>query len=81
MLEVENETHKDGGKIVASALRSGEKQQRWMFQQKDNEKDEYFVYCCHSGKVMDVFEENGGNNTKVIQWEFHGRDNQVWIIQ
>lgn len=33
-----------------------------------------------SGKVLDIFEGNVQNGTKIIQWDDHGNLNQQWII-
>jgi hypothetical protein len=37
-----------------------------------------YTFC---GKVLDCCEAAKSNNTKVIQWEFNGGDNQKWIIK
>ena len=34
----------------------------------------------HAGKVLDIFEGNLQNGTKIIQWDDQGSPNQQWII-
>lgn len=77
---MENESHENGAQVVAGVGKN-RSNQKWRFQQSDAFKNEYYIYCCHSGKVLDLCEGKESNNTKVIQWEFHGRDNQLWIVK
>ena len=37
-----------------------------------------FTFC---GKCLDCCEESMKNGTDIIQWDFHGSDNQKWVIE
>ncbi len=34
-----------------------------------------YTYC---GKALDVAEEGSENGAQVIQWDYHGGENQLW---
>jgi Ricin-type beta-trefoil lectin domain len=35
----------------------------------------------HSKQVLDIYRGNRANGTKVIQWDYHGGDNQIWYLK
>ncbi len=40
-----------------------------------------FYIKSFCGKCLDVYEGSTQQNTPVIQWEYHGNDNQIWNIK
>jgi hypothetical protein len=55
--------------------------QKWRIQEVAAGSGQYFIYCSGTGKALDVQGESGANNTPIIPYDFHGRDNQIWLIQ
>ncbi|KAI8926387.1 peptidase of plants and bacteria-domain-containing protein, partial [Entophlyctis helioformis] len=43
----------------------------------DRHWDKYYIKSRHSGKALDV----AGGTSDIIQWDFHGGDNQCWLIE
>jgi len=40
----------------------------------------YKIIACHSGKAMDAYGAQTANGTQIIQWTYHGGNNQRWIL-
>jgi hypothetical protein len=53
--------------------------QKWRIVETTPGSGQYFIYHS-SGKVLDVMYSKGNNNTPVIPYQFHGKDNQIWTI-
>lgn len=62
--------------------------QQWDFLNQGNQEfhiihvnNNYFkIVASHSGKVLDVYNAGLNNGDKIIQFGFHGGDNQLWIF-
>ena len=52
----------------------------WQITRVPGEEDAYHIksFC---GKSLDLYEGSTQQNTPIIQWDFHGNDNQVWYIK
>lgn len=53
--------------------------QKWRIVETTPGSGQYYIYHS-SGKALDVMHSKGGNNTPVIPYNFHGKDNQIWTI-
>ena len=79
-LEVANGEHKDGAKVIESDYKS-RMEQKWRLQEIVPNSGEYYIYNSNSGKLLDVPEEKAENHVCVIQYEFNGNKNQIWILK
>ena len=54
--------------------------EQWQIFPVEGEKHTFYIksFC---GKALDVFEGKTDNETPVIQWDFHGKKNQMWQIK
>lgn len=53
--------------------------QKWRVQEVAPGSGEYYIY--HStGAVLDIRNNHNANNTPIIPYTFHGKDNQIWRI-
>jgi hypothetical protein len=59
---------------------NGSYAQKWRIHEVTPGAGEFFIYCSGTGKVLDVKGESGYNNTPVIPYDFHGKNNQIWQI-
>ena len=48
---------------------------------EDNNTDRYYTISAkHSGKYLDVYGSSSADGAKIIQWNYHGRDNQKFKL-
>lgn len=40
----------------------------------------YKIIARHSGKAMDAYGAQTANGTQIIQWTYHGGNNQKWVV-
>lgn len=57
--------------------------QKWKIEEiEDNdEDDEYFITSKNSNKVLDVENNSNQNGALIQQYDYNGKDNQIWIIK
>ncbi len=78
-LTVANNSDKNGAVIIEEPPT---KKYSQLFRiQEISPKSGEFVIFTFSGKAFDICENSSKNNTRIIQWDFHGRDNQKWRLK
>lgn len=78
-LTVANNSDKNGAVIVEEP-NYNKASQRFRVQEISAGSGEYVIFTF-SGKALDICENEWKNNTRIIQWDFHGRDNQKWLLK
>jgi hypothetical protein len=77
-LTVANNSDKNGAVIVEEPP-NNRPSQRFRLQKISPSSGEYVVFTF-SGKALDCCENETKNNTRIIQWDFHAKDNQKWLL-
>ena len=77
-MEVPQESTENGAQIFVH-YPNNTPNEHWDIQPAPERENAYYIrsFC---GKSLDVFEGSTENNTPIIQWDFHGNDNQIWYI-
>jgi hypothetical protein len=70
---------KDQGEKLACRDTDGSKEQKWII---DKVGKHYRIKSVYNGLVLDVKKESPfeDQSRHVVQWGFHGEDNQLWEI-
>ena len=68
----------NGAKIY-SAPKTKQANQQFRLDESSPGSKEYVIYT-YCGKVLDVAEEGKKNGTQVIQWDYHGGENQLFNL-
>lgn len=78
-LTVANYSDKNGAPLQEEAL-NNLPSQKFRLQEIFPGSEEYviFTFC---GKSLDCCENETKNNTRIIQWDFHAKDNQKWKLK
>jgi hypothetical protein len=78
-LTVANNSDKNGAVLIEEPA-TNQRNQKYRLQEINLNSGEYviFTFC---GKALDICENSWKNGTRIIQWDFHGKDNQKWILK
>lgn len=77
------EGNKDNGTQIVCSQANKKENEFWVFipcvDLKFKGKNAFYIksFC---GKALDVFDGKAKNEQKIIQWEYNGQKNQIWII-
>jgi hypothetical protein len=79
VLEVPNASTNNGTRMKVGKGQQTQNQ-HWMIRPVHGQNDMYFIQTFN-GKGLDVSEGKTESGTHILQWDFHGGENQMWRIE
>ena len=82
-LTIESTNNQKGAKIYASQP-NNQPNEFWQFVPSTNQNFQgkhAFAIKGISGRALDIEGGNAVNDADICEWDYHGGDNQVWIIE
>ena len=82
-LTIESSNNAKGAKVFAGQS-NNQQNEFWQFIPATNQKFQgvhAFSIKGVSGRAMDIEGGKAVNDADICEWDFHGGDNQVWIIE